>query len=133
MKKLFIAMAVVVSSFGMVNAQATQTTRTTTTERLPEVRAKEMVAKINTAVTLTGNQFGTVNNLYIEFFKKQDALRAQKGTLDATSFEQKMDALKSERDAQLGKLLSAEQNKSLDKARTAEKAEKEARAKTTTK
>ena len=92
-----------------------------------------MVAKINTAVVLTGNQFGTVNNLYIEFFKKQDALRAQKGTLDATSFEQKMDALKSERDAQLGKLLTTEQNASLDKARTAEKAEKEARAKTTTK
>lgn len=126
-------MAVVLSSFGMVNAQAAQTTRTNATEKLPEVRAKEMVAKINTAVTLTGNQFGTVNNLYIEFFKKQDALRAQKTTLSAQVFEEKMNALKSERDAQLSKLLSVEQNKSLEKAKTAEKAEKEARAKTTTK
>lgn len=126
-------MAVVVSSFGMVNAQAAQTTRTGATEKLPEVRAKEMVSKINTAVSLTGNQFGTVNNLYIEFFKKQDALRAQKTTLGAQVFEEKMDGLKNDRDAQLSKLLTVEQNKSLEKARTAEKAEKEARAKTTTK
>lgn len=126
-------MAVVVSSFGMVNAQAAQATRTTTTEKLPEVRAKEMVSKINTAVTLTGNQFGTVNNLYIEFFKKQDALRAQKTTLGAPLFEEKMDALKSERDLQLSKLLTADQNKKFEAAKAEQKAEKETRAKTTTK
>lgn len=69
--------ALSVATFGMMNAQnaATPATQTTTPQKqLPQVRAKAMVSKITNACGLQGDQVGKVNNLYIEYFTKLDAL-----------------------------------------------------------
>lgn len=125
MKKILFATAVVASSFGMLNAQNAKTTQTAATEakaeKLPEARAKELVSKINTTCQLNGDQWTKVNNLCVDFFKQHDALKAQKATMDAKTFETKMNELKATRDKGLAAALTPEQNRKLEVAKTAEK------------
>jgi hypothetical protein len=75
MKKIFLMTALSVAMFGVMNAQNTATTTQTATTQLPQVRAKAMVAKVNSAVQLTTTQFGTVNDLYIGYFTQVDAAK----------------------------------------------------------
>lgn len=77
MKKILLISALSIAVFGTMNAQNAATTTTQTTgskSQLPQVRAKAMVAKINNACGLQGEQVTKVNNLYIEYFTKFDAL-----------------------------------------------------------
>lgn len=77
MKKILLMSALSIATFGTMNAQnaATPATQTATAQKqLPQVRAKAMVSKITNACGLQGDQIGKVNNLYIEYFTKSDAL-----------------------------------------------------------
>lgn len=69
--------ALSIAAFGMMNAQNAATTSTQTLapqKSLPQVRAKAMVSKINNASGLQGDQFTKLNNLYIDYYTKLDAL-----------------------------------------------------------
>ena len=71
--------ALSIAVFGTMNAQNAATASTTTTapqKQSVQARAKGMVAKITDASSLQGDQFGKVNQLYIEYFTKLDALGA---------------------------------------------------------
>ena len=128
MKKLFFVSAVLLSSFGMTNAQSAKATTTQPTrteiaaEKAPEARGKQLVAKINNAVQLQGDQWGKVNNICVDFFTKHDALKSQKGTIDNKVFETKVEELKSAREKALAAVLTPEQNKKLEAAKAADKA-----------
>ncbi len=131
MKKIIFVFAVVVSSFGMTNAQTAKTSSTSPVaataapaERTPEARGKELVAKINTACQLKDDQWSKVNEISVDFFTKQDALRGQKRTMDVTSFDKKMNELKSNRDKALSAVLTPEQNRKFEAAKAEEKANK---------
>src|SRR5581483_892680 len=94
MKRFFLMTVIAVSSFGMINAQ-----NAAGKTELPQVRAKKMVSQVNTAVALHGDQFGKVNNAYIDYFTKLDALEQQKGSMTASEYESKAAALKNNVDA----------------------------------
>ena len=69
--------ALSIATFGIMNAQnaATPATQTATSQKqLPQVKAKAMVSKITNACGLQGDQVGKVNNLYIEYYTKLDAI-----------------------------------------------------------
>jgi len=107
MKKILLMSALSIAAFGTMNAQNAATTTTQTTgskTQLPQVRAKAMVAKINTACGLQGEQVGKVNNLYIEYFTKLDAL----GTTPEAA---KVKELNTATDASLKGILSPSQLK----------------------
>lgn len=77
MKKIILMSALSIATFGVMNAQtaATPATQTATSHKqLPQVRAKAMVSKVTNACALQGEQISKVNNLYIEYFAKLDAI-----------------------------------------------------------
>lgn len=78
MKKILLMSALSIAVFGTMNAQnaATASTTTVAQKQSPHVRAKTMVAKITSVSQLQGDQIGKVNQLYVEYFTKVDALGA---------------------------------------------------------
>jgi hypothetical protein len=124
MKKIILISSIVASTMGMVNAQAKQTAapvkaEVVNKETRPEVRAKERVAEINNLCALKGDQFGKVNNVFIDYFTKQDALNAKQTKLTASDYNKQLDELKGQRDAAVKAILSADQVAMLQKAKSA--------------
>ena len=104
MKKIFLMSALSLAMFGVSNAQNAAATSSTTApqKQLPQVRAKAMVANVTHACGLQGDQIGKVNQVYIDYYTKLDALGA---TPDAG----KVKELNSAVDAQLKGTLSPSQ------------------------
>jgi hypothetical protein len=103
MKRILLFSIITIASFGWANAQAAQQNTT------PEARAKRMVVAIQKAVGLHGDQFGVVNNAYVEYFRKLDALDAQK--LNAADYQSKLTDLQTNRDTKIKAGLEAPQVK----------------------
>jgi hypothetical protein len=120
MKKIILISSIVASTIGMVNAQTKQTAapvKEVTTQAKPEVRAKERVAEINNLCALQGDQIGKVNAVFIDFYTKQDALKAKQSTLSITDYDKKMAELKENRDVAVKAILTPNQVTLLQKAK----------------
>jgi hypothetical protein len=120
MKKIVLITSIIASSIGMMNAQTTPTAapvKAVQAPAKPEVRAKERVAEINNLVSLKGDQVGKVNDAFVDFFRKQDALKAKQATLSAADYSKQMTDLKNERQAALKATLTSEQMEVLQKAK----------------
>src|SRR3954467_11181506 len=84
MKKMVLISSIVASSIGMMHAQTVQSASPASSAQVqgrPEARAKQKVAEINSLCGLKGDQVGKVNNAFVEFFQKRDALNVKKPTL----------------------------------------------------
>lgn len=112
MKRILLLSAMIISSFGLINLQtvnaATPAQQAARVSSSTFAKAKQLVSKINIAVTLTGNQFSQVNDACIEYYQQLDALnKANPADLAA-----KTAALKQTRNAKIKASLNAEQLKS---------------------
>src|SRR5688572_11656689 len=125
MKKILFILSVISLSFvGMTNAQTTQTKPTPVAKgekQVPEVRAKEMVAKLNTTCNLNADQTVKTNKLFVDYFTKKDALKGKKSSMDMQKFEAKMTDLRNELNAGLKGILTADQMKLMNEAKANEK------------
>ncbi len=101
MKKILLMSSVVSMFFGTINAQSAQTT--------PSVRAKEKVSEITRLGGVEPQQIGKINNLFIDFYTKQDELRTNIKVLGPKEFDKQMAELKTKHNAALKEVLSAEQ------------------------
>jgi LmbE family N-acetylglucosaminyl deacetylase len=95
MKKILLFLVITVASFGCINAQSAAQNST------PEARAKRMVVAIHKAVMLHGNEFGVVNDAYVEYFRKLDALNAHKSSLRPAVYQSHLTELQNARDAKV--------------------------------
>jgi hypothetical protein len=116
MKKIFLISSIVASTLGMVNAQVKQTAAPVKTEIQPEARAKDRVAEINRICNLKPEQVTKVNDLYVDFFKKEQALKAKQ--LPIEEVRKQLADLKGQRDAAMKAALTPEQIGMLQKSRT---------------
>jgi len=80
MKRIFLLSTLIISSFGMMNLQTVsaatpaQQAQAANPDAATFAKAKQLVSKINVAVSLHGNQFSKVNEACIEYFQKLNAL-----------------------------------------------------------
>ena len=98
MKKFFLMSALAVAMFSVSYAQNEAKPAT----QLPQVRAKAMVSKITNSVGLQGDQVGKVNQLYIDYYTKLDAL-------GANAPKEKVESLNKEIEGQLAGTLTPSQ------------------------
>jgi Spy/CpxP family protein refolding chaperone len=119
MKKLLFISVIFASSLGMM-AQTVQTAAAPVKAQVkakPETRAKERVAEINNLCSLRADQVGKVNTVFVDFFTKQDILKAKQSTLSTSDYSTQQTALKTERDAAIKGILTSEQMAMLQKAK----------------
>lgn len=110
-------MFVYVACFCVV-AQASSKTKET-----PEAKAKAMVEKINTVVTLKGEQFTKLNNLFTDYYKKKAAIEAD-SSLKPKTKEAKLAALKDSKNTAIKGVLTPDQLKKWKDYRKKEKDKK---------
>ena len=109
MKKIFLAIIMIASTMTAINAQTTQTAPANGSKaESPQAKAKKMVGKLNSVVMLQGDQWAKVNNLYIDFVTKKDAVKNDV-SLSKDVMKSKIQALKADRDKQLKTILTPEQ------------------------
>jgi len=112
MKRIFLLSTLIISSFGMMNLQtisaAAPAQQAANADPATFAKAKQLVSKINLAVTLHGNQFSKVNEACIEYFQQLNALsKATPAEITA-----KTEELKNTRNAKIKAVLEADQLKS---------------------
>ena len=134
MKKIFFISSIVVASLGTINAQSNETKaepilKPAQLKQLPDARAKEKVAEIAQMCTLNPEQTTKITNVYVDYFTKSDALKANKATADVNEYKKQITALKAERDASLKTILTADQVKTLQQAKKEIEAAKDGAAK----
>ncbi|MCX6200219.1 MAG: hypothetical protein NTY88_13545 [Bacteroidetes bacterium] len=77
----------------------------------PAVRAKEMVADLNTVCVLQGEQSAKLTTVFTDYYTKRDALKKQKNMLDKKVYSEKNKSLRKNKDEKLMTILTAEQFK----------------------
>lgn len=112
---MIAAVTLFTSAIFAQDAITTQTNKTEVEKHndLPQVKAKNKVAEINAFAQLQGDQISKVNNLYIDYYTKKDALNNDR-ELTKEALKTKTDALKKERNAQLKTILTPAQLKSYE-------------------
>jgi len=112
MKRIFLLSTMIITSFGMINMQtvnaAAPAQQAANADPATFAKAKQLVSKINVAVTLREGQFSKVNDICIEYFQQLNALtKANPADLAAKTAE-----LKTTRDARIKAVLGSDQQKS---------------------
>lgn len=134
MKKIFFISSIVVASLGTINAQNNETKtepilKPAQLKQLPDARAKDRVAEIAQLCTLKPEQITKLTDLYVDYYTKNDALKAKKANADLNEYKNQITALKAERDASLKTILTADQVKTLQQAKKEIEATKDGAAK----
>jgi len=134
MKKIFFISSIVVASLGTINAQNNETKtepilKPAQLKQLPDARAKDRVAEIAQLCTLKPEQTTKLTDLYVDYYTKNDALKAKKANADVNEYKNQITALKAERDASLKTILTADQVKTLQQAKKEIEATKDGAAK----
>ncbi len=110
MKRIFLLSTMMISSFVMMNVQtisAAPVQQAGTVTVAIGAKAKQLVSKINTAVSLRDNQFSKVNDACIEYFQQLETLNNAK----PADLSTKVAALKATRDAKIKASLATDQLK----------------------
>ena len=134
MKKIFFISSIVVASLVTINAQNSETKtepvlKPAQLKQLPDARAKDRVEEIAKMCTLKPEQTTKLTNLYVDYYTKNDALKAKKNSSDVGEYAKQITALKNERDASLKAILTADQIKTLQQAKKEIDATKDGAAK----
>jgi hypothetical protein len=98
MKKLFLVAVILLSSFTLSHAQMPE----------PAEIAKQNIEWVKTFLTLNADQTTKVEAIFLEFTKKQFAL-FEEANGDFGSIGEKFQALQTEQETALGKVISKEQ------------------------
>ncbi len=112
MNKLALILGFTFATVLGASAQQAATTAPATTQKakeLPEAKAKKQLGKINNAAKLEGEQTTKVNTILIDYYKKKDEVENNTKVADKKLADEKIEALKKDRDKKLKDVLSAAQ------------------------
>lgn len=130
MNKLALLLGFTFATFLGASAQQATTTTPATTQKakdLPEAKAKKQLSKINIAAKLEGEQTAKVNTILIDYYKQKDDIENNTKVADKKIADEKIDALKKDRDKKLKEVLSTAQWKKWLKYKEEKKDEKDAK------